>query len=112
MNQQIEFDGREELVESSGIFEVPKGFIPRNFRRIDSGSLRGIVLFWIKLAMGSGSFMFPYFFMQFGIMGGVTLTFIVATLNYFCCNFVFEANAESRTQTYTELVEHWLGTVD
>ena len=72
-------------------------------------SLRGTIIFWIKLALGSSSFTFPYMFKTFGVFAATLFSCSAGYLNYKCCLNIFEANEQYHATSYPKLVGIWLG---
>lgn len=96
---------------STSAVEVHSNFFFRNFRTIQPGSLRGIVLFWIKLSLGSGVFVLPYYFKKFGLLGGILACILAVLANYFAIITIFEAANESKEDRYTNMIRKFLGEV-
>ena len=81
----------------------------RTFRRMDSGSLRGVIIMWIRMTLGIGILTLPYYVKQFGAVTGVAVIAIAALLNIFTYRFIFEASFYTDKKNYSDLIEELLG---
>lgn len=81
----------------------------RIFRRFEEGSLRGVVLTWMRMTMGIGILVLPNYFKEYGVIYGALLLVLAGLLNLLFVHFIFEASTYTGSTTYKELVEKLLG---
>lgn len=84
-------------------------FFNRVFRGIDTGSMRGVVLMWIRMTLGIGILTLPYFVKVFGANLGLLIIIFSAILNYLTYTYIFEASYYTGKQNFFELIETLLG---
>ena len=58
------------------------GFFERNFRGFEKGSLRVVVITWIRMTMGIGVMTIPNYFSKVGVLAGNIGLIITAILCY------------------------------
>jgi amino acid permease len=63
----------------------------RVFRKVGAGSLRGIILTWMRVTIGIGLLTLPYYVSKIGIIWGAIFMFLGCFSNWMCCNFIFDA---------------------
>lgn len=81
----------------------------RTFRRFESGSLRGVVIMWIRMTLGIGILTLPYYIKQYGAVIGLFVLLVCALLNLLAYYFIFEASFTTNKKSYPELIEELLG---
>lgn len=59
---------------------------------MDEGSLRGVVLLWVRMTLGIGILTLPYFFKIFGANLAVIILISAAYINYLTSVFILEAS--------------------
>lgn len=82
----------------------------RTFRKLDTGSLRGVVIMWIRMTLGIGILTLPFYIMQYGALTGMLVIAIAATINLLTYRFIFEASFFTDKKNYADLIEELLGT--
>jgi len=82
----------------------------RIFRGIQKGSLRGVVIIFIRLCLGAGIFTLPFYVQSYGYVLGGVLIFLAGVLNLFSYYDIIEAADESKSANYFELIKEYLGT--
>ena len=55
------------------------------------GSLRGVVIMWVRMTLGVGMLLLPFYFKIFGVMGGILAVLISMAVNYWMYILIFEA---------------------
>ena len=81
----------------------------RTFRKIDSGSLRGVIIMWVRMTLGIGILTLPYYVKVFGALTGFVLIIAAAVLNILTYNFIFEASFHTDKKNYGDLIEELMG---
>ena len=61
----------------------------RIFRPINVGSLRGVVLLWVRMTMGVGILTLPALLSSFGILGGIIALFLGMLICLFSYRSIF-----------------------
>lgn len=84
-------------------------WVDRFFRKFDTGSLRGVVLMWVRMTLGIGILMLPFFVKQYGAIMGVMVLAVCAALNLLAFYFIFEASYATDKKSYPDLIEALLG---
>lgn len=77
-------------------------------RPLSPGSLRAVILLWMRMTMGVGVLTLPYYMSQFGILFGCLILLMCSLLTYFSCKFIFEATDVSNVTDYITLIEKML----
>ena len=49
---------------------------------MDSGSMRGVIIMWVRMTLGIGILTLPKYVMVYGAVLGVIFIFIAALINY------------------------------
>lgn len=80
------------------------GFFERNIQGFEKGSMRVVVITWVRMTMGIGVMTLPYYFSQLGIVLGNIMLFFAAILCYLSYRFVFAASTEHNLKDYKEMV--------
>lgn len=84
-------------------------FFRRMFSPMEIGSLRSVVIMWIRICSGIGLLTLPYYVMNFGLWEGAIVVMIAAYLNFLPATYLFNAVSVSKKTTYPSLVEHYFG---
>ena len=83
-------------------------FFARCFRNFERGSLRAVVLLWIRMTMGVGILTLPALMEVFGMLGGIVcllIGFLMCLMSY---RFIFEAAITTDITDYSEIVRHYM----
>ena len=80
------------------------------FRKLDRGSLRAVVLLWIRMTMGVGILTLPALMQVFGMVGGIVCLFLGFCMCLFSYRFIFEAALTTEITDYSEIVNHYMPT--
>lgn len=81
----------------------------RIFRKMDSGSLRGVIIMWIRMTLGIGILTLPFYVKQYGVFTGIFVIAFAALINFFAYKFIFEASDITQQKNYPDLIEALLG---
>lgn len=81
----------------------------RVFRPMKDGSLRRVVLMWLRMSMGFGMLTLPFYSKQFGGATVCLLILIASFLNFKAFNFIFDASYHLEDHNYSNLIEKLLG---
>lgn len=73
------------------------------------GSLRNVVLMWIRMSLGIGILMLPSYTKNFGYFLAIILITIGALLNYMSYKYIFEAAYYTEKFNYFEIIKTLLG---
>ena len=78
-----------------------KNFLIRLFRPVRKGSLRGVVLLWIRMTVGVGILTLPVLLSNFGLVSGILALGFGAFLCHFCYKAIFEASLKTKIKEYS-----------
>ena len=81
----------------------------RLFRKVSTGSLRGVVLMWIRMTLGIGLLTLPFYLKQYGAFTGIIVIIICALVNLQSYYYIFEAVFYSGKKNYPDLIKSVLG---
>ena len=81
----------------------------RLFRVMDTGSLRGVIVMWIRMTLGIGILTLPYYVKQYGGVIGVAIIVIAALVNFMAYVFIFDAAFTTNKKNYPDLIKELLG---
>ena len=95
-----------QLRHLSHVRKLP--FFRRLFRPMEDGSLRAVVIVWIRMTMGIGILTTPYYISSFGVLGGVLALLIGAILCLMSFRFIFEASVERKQKEFLSLISDLL----
>jgi len=76
----------------------------RVFRKMETGSMRGVVIMWIRMTLGIGILTLPNYVKEYGLVTGVSFIVVSAIINYLTYNFIFTASFETGKKTYPDLI--------
>lgn len=68
-----------------------KGFFKRNFGSLKGGSLRAVVIYWVRMTTGIGVMALPYYIAQLGLLMGSLILILAGTMCYFSFKYIFVA---------------------
>lgn len=60
---------------------------------------------WIRLTLGIGILVLPYYIKIYGLMTGTIIILISSVVNYFTYEFIFKAASFTKSTSYTEILE-------
>lgn len=83
------------------------GFFERNFRTFEKGSMRLVIITWIRMTMGVGVLALPVYFANLGVLLGVVLLALGGFLSYLSFRFIFEASVAKNLKDYKDLVAYF-----
>lgn len=79
---------------------------------MEVGSLRGVVIVWIRMTMGVGILTIPKLIKEIGIIPGIIFLILGCLICYFSYSSIFFACVKTQIKGYAELVNHLLpGTI-
>lgn len=84
------------------------GFFERNFRGFEKGSLRVVVITWIRMTMGIGVMTLPKYFSALGILTGNIMLLFACLLCYLSFRFIFQCSVAKNITQFKDLVAHFL----
>lgn len=67
----------------------------RIFGPLQGGSLRAVVLYWIRMTMGIGIMSLPFYVKELGLLCGLILIVFCGLLTLISCNYLFDAQVET-----------------
>jgi amino acid permease len=92
-----------------------KGFFKRNFGTLKGGSLRAVVIYWIRMTTGIGIMALPYFFSQLGLLMGSILVTLAAIMSYFSFKYIFIAQIitgkKDLVQIARKFIPNWMASI-
>lgn len=83
----------------------------RNFRPMEKGSLRGVVIMWIRMTLGVGVLTLPQYISGYGYVYGVLAIIAAGLLNLHSFRNIFHVSASTGEKDYLNLIEKTLGKV-
>lgn len=99
---------RESQVKT--LEEIKKlNFFNRLFRKLNTGSMRGVILMWIRMTLGIGILTLPSFVKIYGAFTGLMIIILSAMINYLTYAFIFDASYYSGQLNYPSLIKKLLG---
>ena len=84
-------------------------FFSRNFRALQFGSMRGVIVMFLRLTLGAGVFTLPFYVSKFGYIVGPILILLAGYVSMQSFFEIAEASEDSGKNNYFELIEHYLG---
>lgn len=84
-------------------------FIDRNFRGLSNGSMRSVIITWIRMSLGIGILILPKYTQFVGIIPSILFIILGGFVNYKTYKFIFEAAYYSKIFNYFDLIEFLLG---
>lgn len=97
----------EQIENLENIRNLP--FYKRIFRRLKTGSLRGVIIMWIRMTLGIGILTLPNYVKVYGAITGGTLIILSALINYLAYIFIFQSTYRTGKTTYPDLIKTLLG---
>lgn len=82
----------------------------RIFRKMEKGSLRFVVISWIRFSLGMGVLSLPFFCSQLGLLGGIVAIIIAAFMFYYSSKGVLLSSIEFGQDNYPDLIKENLPT--
>ena len=86
-----------------------KSWPKRLFRGFQEGSLRGVVITWMRMTLGIGILVLPNYFKQFGVVTAIIVLAVAYLCNLLANHFIFEANSHTGAKDYETLITDLLG---
>ena len=68
-----------------------------------------IILTWMRLTLGLGVFMVPFYIKDFGMSLGLAIVMICGLLNHYTMGIIYKAAEEFKKPSYPEIVDKILG---
>ena len=81
----------------------------RLFRKFDTGSLRSVVMMWVRMTLGVGILTLPFYLKQYGAVVGILVIVLSGLLNLLSFHFIFEASEYTGKKTFVSIVDECLG---
>jgi amino acid permease len=66
-------------------------FFNRNFSTLKGGSLRAVVIYWVRMTMGIGVMALPFYMRQLGLVVGAIVILLAGCMSYFSFKYIFFA---------------------
>ena len=85
-----------------------QGFFNRNFSALKGGSLRAVVIFWIRMTTGIGIMALPFYMKQLGIVVGSLVVLLAGILSYFSFKYIFSAQYFTGKKDMVEITKKFL----
>jgi amino acid permease len=81
----------------------------RVFRPMEKGSLRGVVIMWIRMTLGVGVLTLPNYVSNYGYVYGCLAIIAAGLLNLHSFHNIFHVSASTGEKDYLNLIEKTLG---
>lgn len=81
----------------------------RVFREMQKGSLRGVIVMFLRLTLGAGIFTLPYYVSSFGYLLGFLFIICAAGINLWSYYDIIDASDETKSKDYFDLIDTFLG---
>jgi len=83
----------------------------RNFRPMEKGSLRGVVIMWIRMTLGVGVLTLPSYVSVYGYVYGALAIVVAGLLNLHSFRSIFHVSESTGEKDYLSMIEKNLGKV-
>ena len=85
-----------------------KGFFKRNFATLKGGSLRAVVIYWIRMTTGIGIMALPFYISQMGVLMGSILVLLAGFMSYFSFKYIFTAQILTGKKDLVQITRKFL----
>lgn len=85
-----------------------QGFFERNFSSLKGGSLRAVVIYWVRMTMGIGVMALPYYMRELGVLTGVVVIFLAGIMSYFSFKYIFFAQYHTGKKDIVEITRKFI----
>ena len=85
------------------------GLLHRMFSSMHEGSLRGAVITFVRLCLGLGVFVVPYYASDYGLLMGLFVVLIAGLINYCTFIIIYQSSEVSKKETLPGIVDKILG---
>ena len=85
-----------------------KGFFKRNFATLKGGSLRAVVIYWIRMTTGIGIMALPFYISQMGVVMGAVLVLLAGFMSYFSFKYIFTAQILTGKKDLVQITRKFL----
>lgn len=85
-----------------------KGFFQRNFGSLKGGSMRAVVMYWIRMTMGIGVMALPFYISKMGVLTGSLLVLFAGILSYFSFKYIFTAQIVTGKKDLVQIARKFL----
>lgn len=85
-----------------------EGFFKRNFAPLKGGSLRAVVLYWVRMTTGIGVMALPFYMMELGLVICSVTILLAATLSYFSFKYIFNAQYYTGKKDIVNIAKEFL----
>jgi len=82
----------------------------RVFHKMEEGSMRGVVLLFLRLCIGVGILTLPFYMKIYGCLFGSVIFVLAAMVNYFMYKLLIEVGNETGIQDYLILTKRYTST--
>ena len=96
----------EQLENLRRIRKMP--FYLRIFRKFEKGSLRSVVILWVRMTMGIGVMTLPFYMVAYGLLGGIIALIIGSIVTLLSFLFIFEASVKTGKKNFRDLINELL----
>ena len=81
----------------------------RLFKPIQRGSMRLVLIGWLRFSVGVGVMALPFYVSQYGVLLGLVVVLAACLLSIFSFESIFEARESTSARTLPQIARFWLG---
>ena len=85
-----------------------QGFFKRNFSPLKGGSLRAVIIYWIRITTGVGVMSLPFYIKQMGLIAGILLILLAGSMSYFSFKYLFDAQYYTGKKDLVHIAKEFL----
>jgi amino acid permease len=83
-------------------------FFNRNFSKLKGGSLRAVIIYWVRMTMGIGVMALPYYMRELGILAGSIVILLAGIMSYFSFKYIFFAQYYTGEKDIVEITRKFV----
>ena len=84
------------------------GFFGRNFSTLKGGSLRAVVIYWIRMTTGVGIMALPFYMKELGVLVGALVILLAGSMSYFSFKYIFYAQYYTGKKDIIEITQKFV----
>lgn len=85
-----------------------QNFFQRNFSPLKGGSLRAVVIYWVRMTMGIGIMALPFYLKQLGMLTGALIILLAGCMSYFSFKYIFQAQYYTGKKDIVEITRKFV----
>jgi amino acid permease len=85
-----------------------QNFFQRNFSALKGGSLRAVVIYWVRMTMGIGVMALPYYMKELGVLVGSIVILLAGMMSYFSFKYIFFAQYYTGEKDIVEITRKFI----